>query len=337
MSVLHVRQIETHLRETYSAEYWKGELDDVHNLSRLLARFAIDLSLGERDDTSSLIEITDSGGDRGIDAIAVDPVTSLVVVVQSKWRRDGSGSVDLGSVLKFLDGVRALVDFGDLAGSDEKLEGGSDAAKAAVRAAMQTPGGKLRMIVSTTALHDLADEVRTPIDDLLGVLNDVGSDNPIAEFSFLPQSVLFDSLAQPTRPAIDLDLQLLDWGRISEPTPAYYGRTSALEIAQWFSAYGSSLFADNIRVVLPRSEINEGILKAIRDEPEQFWYYNNGITILSTEVERSVAGSASRDAGMFRAKEASVLTARKPSAHSDAPWRAGTRTSWHRPMLPSAA
>jgi hypothetical protein len=309
MSVLHVRQIETHLRATYADEYWDSSLDDLHNLSRLLARFAIDLSLGERArDGSSLIEITDSGGDRGIDAIAVDPVSSLVVVVQSKWRDDGSGSVDLGSVLKFLDGVRNLVDLGDAAVDGEHLEDdGSEAAKAAVRTAMQTPGGRLRMLISTTASNSLSEEVQSPINDLLNVLNDVEADSQIAEFNYLGQSVLFDSLAQPSRPAIDLDIQLLDWGKATEPVPAYYGRTSALAVAEWFANYGSALFADNIRVVLPKSEINEGILKTIREEPEQFWYYNNGITILASRIDRSVAGAANRDAGFFKAKEASVV------------------------------
>ncbi len=309
MSVLHVRQIETHLRDSYSKDYWDPNLDDRHNLSRLLARFAVDLSLGERaQDGSSLIELTDSGGDRGIDAIAVDPVSSLVVVVQSKWRDDGSGSVDLGSVLKFLDGIRNLVDFGDArVNGVDGISDGSEATKAAVRTAMQTPGGRLRMLIATTASHDLADEVRTPIEELLHVLNDVGTDNQIAEFNYIGQSALFDSLAQSTRPAIDLDLQLLDWGKTTEPVPAYYGRTSALAVAEWFKSHGSALFADNIRVVLPKSEINEGILRTVREEPEQFWYYNNGITILASGIERSVAGVANRDAAFFKAREASVV------------------------------
>jgi len=308
MSLLHVRQIETHLRDSYDQADWDPTLDDLHNLSRLLARFAIDLNLGERaQDGSSLVEITDAPGDRGIDAIAVDPVASLVVVAQSKWRDDGSGSVDLGSVLKFVDGVRALLDLGEPAAGDGDNGSSSDATKAAVRAAMQKPGGRLRMLLATTAANELSEEVKAPIDGLLRVLNDVGDDNQIAEFNYLGQSVLFNSLAEPTRAAIDLDLQLLDWGKTVEPVPAFYGRTSALAIAKWFEAHGSSLFADNIRVVLPKSEINEGIMKTIRDEPTQFWYYNNGITVLSSSVERSLAGAANRDAAFFKAREASVV------------------------------
>ncbi|MGY1679237.1 AIPR family protein [Geodermatophilus sp. SYSU D01176] len=303
MSLLHVRQIETFLRSAYTAELWQDTLDDSHNLSRLLARYAIDLSMGERArDGSALVEITDSGGDRGIDAIAVDPTTSLVVVVQSKWRGDGSGSVDLGSVLKFLDGVRALLDIGATGPS-----GCSETAREAVRQAMQTPGGRLRMIVATTASNDLSDEVKRPVLDLLEILNDVSEDHPIADFSCLTQSAFFESLARPARTAIDLDIPVLDWGRTTDPAVAYYGRVSALTVAEWFQRHGSDLFAENIRVVLPRSEINEGILRTVREDPERFWYYNNGITILATRIERSLAGSANRDAGFFKAVDASVV------------------------------
>ena len=303
MSELHVRQIETHLRSKYEAELWKPELEERHNLSRLLARYAVDLTLGEAaSDGSALVEVTDSGQDRGIDALGIDPVTSLVVVVQSKWRHDGTGSVDLGSVLKFLDGVRALLDIG-AAGPP----GCSDAARAAVRTAMQTPGGRMRMVVASTAANELATDVRQPVDELLAVLNDVAEDNPIAEFSHFRQSTFFDSLAQPPRTSIQLDLQLLDWGRATDPIPAFYGRTSALAVAEWFNNHGSTLFAENIRVVLPRSEINDGILRTLRDDPERFWYYNNGITVLASRIERSLAGAANRDAGYFRAVDASVV------------------------------
>ena len=67
-------------------------------------------NLADRNLESCLIEITDSGEDKGIDAIGVDQASSHVVVVQSKWRNDGKGSVDLGSILKFVNGVEGLMD-----------------------------------------------------------------------------------------------------------------------------------------------------------------------------------------------------------------------------------
>lgn len=303
LSLLHVRQIETHLRNVYAADHWQEALDDDNNLSRLLARYAVDMALGERAaDGATLIEITDGELDGGIDAVAVDPLTNLVVVVQSKWRKDGSGSVDLGSVLKFVHGVRSLLDI-DSTG----IATCSTAAKAAVRAAMQTPGGRLRMVIATTAINDLADAVREPIDGLLAILNDVGDGNAIAELVVYTQSTFFDALAQPVRESVNLDVQILDWGRNPEPVPSYYGRVNAAQIAAWFVDHGVSLFAENIRVVLPRSEINEGIMRTIRDEPERFWYYNNGITVLAGTIERSLAGAVSRDAIFLKLNDASVV------------------------------
>lgn len=302
MSLLHVRQIETHLRAAY-AEHWVESLNDDSNLSRLLARYGIDMALGDRAaDGATIIEITDGELDGGIDAVAVDPLTNLVVVVQSKWRRDGTGSVDLAAVLKFVNGVRSLLDI-DSSG----IATCSARAKTAVRAAMQTPGGHMRMVVATTAANDLAEPVREPLDRLLGVLNDVGEENPIADVSVFTQSTFFDALSQPARAVVDLDLQLLDWGRNPDPVPSFYGRVSAVQVAEWFVEHGVGLFAENIRVVLPRSEINEEILRTVREEPDRFWYYNNGVTVLADSIERSLAGGASRDAMFLRLRGASIV------------------------------
>lgn len=303
MSLLHVRQIESHLKSTYAAELWRDELEERNNLSRILARWALDLALGDRArDAGALVEVTDAGGDRGIDAVAVDPLTSQVILVQSKWRNDGSGSVDLAGTLKFLDGVRALLDIGS-----EGPSGCSEETRDAVRLAMQTPGARLRMVVATTASDPLSDEVMEPVRDLLQVLNDVSEDDPIAEFTSLTQASLYEALSRPDRAEVDLEISLLDWGRTNDPVPAFYGRVNALQVAEWFRAHGPSLFAENIRVVLPRSEINEGILRTLREEPQHFWYYNNGVTILAHGIERSLAGSANRDAGFFKAVGASIV------------------------------
>ncbi len=100
MSKFHVSQVETHVRSLYQDAHWDPSLDDVNNLSRLLAMHAVHLTLGYDDGNQRIVDITDGTDDRGIDAVGVDGNAKLVVFVQSKWRQDGAGSMALADVLK---------------------------------------------------------------------------------------------------------------------------------------------------------------------------------------------------------------------------------------------
>jgi AIPR protein len=68
-----------------------------------------------------------------------------------------------------------------------------------------------------------------------------------------------------------------------------------------------TLFAENIRVVIPRSDINEGILQTIKTEPDWFAYYNNGITMLAESIEIGPGGALNRDVGYFKLAGASIV------------------------------
>ncbi|AZZ39645.1 hypothetical protein C0Z10_07650 [Acidipropionibacterium jensenii] len=303
MSKFHVSQIETHLRGLYEGECWNADLGQVANLSRLLGLHAVHLVLDDVADGSQIIEMTDGGDDRGVDAIGIDPAAKLVVLVQSKWRQDGKGSIDLGGVLKFLTGVRSLLGMK----SDDEPVHASEATRAAVRDLLKTPGARVRLVTVSTAAGDLSGEVERPIKELLDQLNDLQDVEPLATHTHFGQSRLFNSILEKTRPTVDIDLQMLDWGKASDPQRIFYGRVSATEIAAWFKEHGTDLFAENIRVVIPRSDINEGILKTVVTEPDRFIYYNNGITILADSIETGPGGLLNRDVGYFKLANASIV------------------------------
>lgn len=75
----------------------------------------------------------------------------------------------------------------------------------------------------------------------------------------------------------------------------------------WYQRHGDALFAENIRVVIPRSEINAGIMETVRDEPQYFGYYNNGITILADRIEIAPGGQLNRAVGRLRLTNASIV------------------------------
>ncbi len=137
-------------------------------------------------------------------------------------------------------------------------------------------------------------EALQPIETFLGEMNDLEGVEPVVTHVHLGQAELFNSLSIPSHEAVDLDISLLEWGGTSDPLRVYYGRVSAADIATWYQQHGDALFAENIRVVIPRSEINAGMLETLRDEPQYFGYYNNGITILVNRIEIAPGGQLNR-------------------------------------------
>ena len=176
--------------------------------------------------------------------------------------------MDLSEVLRFLDGVRSLLGMR----SENQLPHASERTRNAVNGLLKTPGAKLRLITATTASNALSDAVEQPIKDLLSQLNDLEGAEPIATHMHLGQANFFNALTEPLRSRVDIETQIQDWGRVTEPNKAYYGRINAAEIARWHREHGAELFAENIRVVIPHSDINDGILNTIKEEPEQFGY-----------------------------------------------------------------
>lgn len=304
MSQFHVNQIATRIRDLYEGSHWVAALDEANNLSRLLAVHAVDLVLGGLEAGGArTVELTDGAGDHGIDAVGVDPATKLIVFVQAKWRQDGAGSFLLADTLKLLDGVRSLLGMK----TDAEPVHASAETRDAMHQLLRTPGARIRLVTATTGSSVPATEVMAPVHELLAQLNDLEGSDPLATHTHLDQAFFFDALtAQPTT-SVDLDLQLHDWGRATDPLKVYYGRVSAAEIAEWYATHGADLFAENIRVVIPRSDISDGMLSTIQNEPERFGYYNNGITLLSGQIDVSPAGLLNKAAGFFHLKGASVV------------------------------
>lgn len=57
-------------------------------------------------------------------------------------------------------------------------------------------------------------------------------------------------------------------------------------LADMYIKYGSRLLEGNVRSFLSvRGKINKGIRNTIRDHPELFFAYNNGIVVTATDIE----------------------------------------------------
>jgi hypothetical protein len=304
MSKFHVDQIATRVQQDYAAEFERQDLDTVNNLSRYLALYATNRVL---DDTATathrMIEVTDGSKDRGIDAAAVDTSAKLIVFTQAKWRQNGQGGLAVEDSLRFIDGVRSLV------GMESKGEPfhASDDLRNTLQDLLTTPSTRIRLVTASTGASTLSPEVLQPIDSFLQEMNDLEGVEPVVTHMHFGQAELFNSLTVATRAAVDLDISLLDWGGTSDPLRIYYGRVSAADIALWHRDHGDSLFAENIRVVIPRSDINFGMLETVRGEPHHFGYFNNGITILAEKIDTAPGGHLNKNVGRMKLTKASIV------------------------------
>jgi hypothetical protein len=66
---------------------------------------------------------------------------------------------------------------------------------------------------------------------------------------------------------------------------------NAESVAAMYRATGVRLFARNVRGYLgDKKEVNKGIQATVKSEPSNFWYYNNGITIVCDRAEHISVG-----------------------------------------------
>lgn len=311
MSVLHINQIKNKVNELFQD---KIDLSDVSETdmqkedkinTRCLAAYAVYISV-ECTIEEAANSVVDGGDDNGIDAIFYSQSNKKVVIVQSKFSKDGSGEPDSAGVTKFCTGVRDLFNL-----TFDRFNNKINAKKHEIEIALNEYDTKYALIfIDTHVASTLAQHSTRHINDILAEMNNVGDENAekILSFDRLNQSRVHASLALSAgNDPIDVELGLTNWGLILDPYKAYYGMVSAKEIYDWWSNYNTRLFEKNIRQVLGNTEVNDEIRKTLIETPELFWYFNNGITLIVDKIEKSAVGGGSREIGSFKLTKIAIV------------------------------
>ena len=311
MSQLHVNHINGFLHRTYDGLI---DLSDVKKagdhdrekifLTRSLAAFSI-AQLADISPQEASATITDGPGDNGIDAIYYHQQTKSLYVVQSKWFGDGHGSFDRADMLKFTKG------FEDLTSIDFSRFNNKIAAKEPdVTAAFYDDQATYTLVAVYTGQEALAMEPRRDLQDCLDKYNDSLSDDAreLLRTRILSQSDVHGFITSGAQGiAIDLDVMLHGWGEVTKPY-AIYGQVSAVDVAKWWARFYQKKVAENIRTFLGTdTEVNVGLQNTLLNAPENFWHYNNGITVTCREIKRTVIGGPTKDAGLFRCLDVSIV------------------------------
>lgn len=304
MSILHVNHIKAKLTEIYkdkvdlSDAKSQQERDDFF-LARSFAAYTLQV-LSNIEPNIAVQSIVDGYDDNGLDAIYFDRKNKLLWLLQSKWIKNGVGEPETGEVSKFKSGVIDLVELQLDRFNDKVRRKEND-----IIEALEDPLVKIKTVLAFTGKDELSEHNQRIIDDLLSELNDP---TELAYFDLFSLKSAHRSLVgilegQP----IKAELILSNWGKVDEPYYAIYGTISGSDIAHIWADNRNRLLSENIREFIGFSEVNEDIINTILNEPQNFYFYNNGITALCKTISKKPVGGGDRQSGIFVAEDFKIV------------------------------
>jgi hypothetical protein len=306
MSELHVRQIRANLEKVFKPLI---DLSDVSGrpaeeqanclLTRALAAFALAYLANIKPEDAAKA-VTDGWHDNGLDAVYYHPADRVLYLVQSKWRHDGSGTIDRGEIQKFLKGFRDLLN-----ARWERFNAKVAAKSHDLDAVLDDASTRIVLLIVYTGQEGLSQEVS---QDLRDVIDEINDPTELVSTQILRQADVYSAVAQGLEGApIDVDVALYDWGQVREPYLGFYGQVSASDVAVWFGSYQNRLLAPNIRMFLGATEVNETIVNTLLTAPQDFWYFNNGVTALCRTIQKKPIGGNTRETGFFECHDLRIV------------------------------
>jgi len=198
-------------------------------------------------------------------------------LVQSKYHRDGKGSIEVGEVHKFLKGVDDLIQ-----ARFDKFNNRIRSRKTELMDKLMDAQNKFSLVI----IYSGKDKIST---DCMNVLNDfLDKNNEISEQFYFTSIDVKDIYAFISSGAghlpIDVEVAIHNWGYVQDPIKAIYGQVAGSDIAHWYRESGPHIFSPNIRVYLGNTEVNEGITSTVRATPELFWSHGDA-RLVGPEVE----------------------------------------------------
>ncbi|MEU7753677.1 AIPR family protein [Micromonospora sp. NPDC049171] len=247
-------------------------------LSRALAAQAVRIVTGWTPQDAAAAVI-DGDADQGIDAIAVvEGLNPQVFLVQAKWSKNGNAKSERSAVMELLAGLR-LIDDEDFIPFNFR---GRPLAELAKTVMSQGPVPVTQVIVLMRAEPVTAGFLAA----IEGGENEFNRHGDVLGSRIILCADVWTSVREDMVPRpVDLEAELFPWFPITVPYESYQGVVQADQVADWVE-HGSGLFHLNIRNPLGRTPINNEMIETLVDEPANFWYFNNGVTILCESVER---------------------------------------------------
>ncbi|KIN15793.1 AIPR family protein [Halomonas sp. KHS3] len=267
--------------------------------TKALAAYFLTQEAGATDEDAIHASI-DGGQDHGIDSVYVDS-TQTVWLIQSKYKDSGTGEVELAEVGKFVDGVKDL--------AKQKYERFNEHLQAkipALNSAFDSGVAKVKAVLTYTG-SALGDDKRRVMSDLEDALNLPADPSFLRFINFGLASFHRIQLGEHLPAPITAEVTLENYGHIDAPYLCCFGSITGVQLKSLKIEYGEKLFDANIRHFQGDTVVNQDISETIKNNPEHFFYFNNGVTFTCDVIRPIGPRDDTRSTGKFRVENLSVI------------------------------
>lgn len=218
--------------------------------------------------------ITDETGDVGLDAVGQSVDGTTLYLIQSKT---SEGTPSPTEVLKFNQGIERFLDM-----DWENLGPKVRARSSEFDDLLENSDLRIQAIFAHLGSQEANADAEKNRRELLERVNAYGD---LLDFKFLGRRDIYTirNIASE-RNQVDCDLSFDSWTTLSDSRSEILGVVNGKEIAQLVKQFGGTLFDQNIRKVLSSSKTNEEMVGTAVRTPQDFWYFNNGITFISSSI-----------------------------------------------------
>ncbi|MEU3524599.1 AIPR family protein [Streptomyces sp. NPDC038707] len=286
---IRIHQIRTALLQQYQGLIYDEDLKGYNQqgyeqrfLSRALTAAAVREVTG-CDHKAAGASVIDGEDDQGIDGVAVTESTQEVWLVQAKWSDEGKGKLDTNAAHKLVAGLR-LVEQRSFDRFNDRLE----PIAARVNAAMHDARLKVTLVIAVMGTGTLSNETVNVLEDARAEFNGLG---PVLEYRVVHAGHILRQIREDLSPEpVRVSVRMTNWLRRNTPLTAYQGTVPASNVAEWYKIHENRLYEQNLRQSLGTTPVNSGMLSTLVNEPENFWLFNNGVTVLCDQLEEEWPG-----------------------------------------------
>ncbi|MEU0854557.1 AIPR family protein [Streptomyces griseofuscus] len=247
-------------------------------LSRTLAAKAVQV-ITDCTVTEAAAAVVDGVDDQGFDAVFVSPATTEIWLVQAKWSEQATARLDSVAVQQLLQSVQHLFDF-----RYEQFNARFQQLVPKIDALLSEATLRVHLVFAALGDEGLSLESDDLLHERVREFNRFGEllDFRILGVRDFHTIVRRESLPEPVRVTATLSD---GWHLNSTPYQTYLGTMSAEELAGWYEQHGTRLFDQNVRFALGATDVNATMVDSLLNAPQEFWYLNNGITVLCDSIQ----------------------------------------------------